>query len=274
MEPKFKNFLSRNKLETKAFQIECFKWCIEKEQAQHQQVEQQAQHEQASEEEKKQPPHIKFGGVLALEMGLGKTIIMLGLVKCNVMAHTLIVLPRSLLDQWEQSIIKFCGYTPLVYHGSRPQNMKLSLESLKAASQIVITTYGQVSLPSLKQRNKGRRHSLLHSIEWDRVICDEAHHVSHSKTNEYKGVQMLQSRIWWLVTGTPIQNNEKELYTLYSLLGLSHAKTYYNNADNYTDIAKQLVYYSTKASVGLALPPLNEHKIHVAWENAAEEEFV
>jgi SNF2 family DNA or RNA helicase len=190
------------------------------------------------------------------------------------MAHTLIVLPRSLLDQWEQSIIKFCGYTPLVYHGSRPQNIKLSLVALKAASQIVITTYGQVSLPSLKQRNKGRRHSLLHFIEWDRVICDEAHHVSHPKTNEYKGVQMLQSRIWWLVTGTPIQNNEKELYTLYTLLGLSHSKTYYNNADNYKDVAKQLVYYSTKASVGLELPPLNEHKIHVAWENAAEEEFV
>jgi len=274
MESKFKNFLSRNKLEAKAFQLECFKWCSEKEQN----VEQQAQPEQPAQpaeqlQSTESAQRIKFGGILALEMGLGKTIIMLGLMKCNVMAHTLIVLPRALLAQWEQSIIKCCGYKPLVYHGSRPQNMKLSLAALKAAGQIVITTYGQVSLPSVKQVRKGRKCSLLHAINWDRVICDEAHHVSHSKTNEYKGVQALRSLNCWLVTGTPIQNNEKELYTLYSLLGVSHPKTYYNDADNYTEVAKQLVYYSTKASVGLVLPPLRENTIHVAWENKAEEEF-
>lgn len=256
---RFQNFLSRNKLESKPFQSECFRWCIGKEE--------KKQHEQH-----KPGADAKPGGILALEMGLGKTIVMLGLLKCNVKAQTLIVLPLSLLDQWEKCIIKFCVCKPLVYHGSRKQNMKISLAELKAYP-IVITTYGQVSLPSVKQAIKGRMQSRLHDIVWDRVICDEAHHVSHPKTNEFKGVQALQTKICWLVTGTPLQNNEKELYTLYSLFGLPNKKYYYDTANNYADVAKQLIFHSTKAGAGLALPPLHEHTVNLEWQNEGEREF-
>ncbi len=253
---RFQNFLSRNKLESKPFQSECFRWCIGKEE--------KKQHEQAKQH--------KPGGILALEMGLGKTIVMLGLLKCNVKAQTLIVLPLSLLDQWEKCIIKFCVCKPLVYHGSRKQNMKISLAELKTYP-IVITTYGQISLPSVKQAIKGRMRSRLHDIVWDRIICDEAHHVSHPKTNEFKGVQALQTKICWLVTGTPLQNNEKELYTLYSLFGLPNKKYYYDTANNYADVAKKLMFHSTKAGAGLALPPLHEHTVNLEWQNEGEREF-
>ena len=270
---KFQNFVTRNKLESKPFQIECFKWCIAKEQAQQQAQTKWDQQVEQQEQTKWDQQVKKQGGIIALEMGLGKTIIMLGLVKCNVKAHTLIVLPLSLLDQWEKKIIDHCGCKPLVYHGSRPKSMKMTPAQIKAAGQVVITTYGQISLPSEKQIRKGRRQSLLHDIAWNRVICDEAHHVSHKKTNEFKGVQALQTEICWLVTGTPIQNNEKELYTLYSLFGLAESKAYYNAADNYTETAKQMVFYSTKAGVGLSLPALHEHIEYVAWETESEKEF-
>ena len=260
---KFKTFVSRNKLLLKPFQTECFEWCYDKEE----------QPSDMSEAQEQQKQVVKKGGILALEMGLGKTIIMLGLVKCNIKAQTLIVLPRSLLDQWEQSIIKFCGCKPLVYHGSRGKNMKMTLAQIKSASQIVVTTYGQMSFPSEKQMRKGRRLSPLHEIVWNRVICDEAHHVSHKKTNEFKGIKALRSEIYWLVTGTPIQNNEKELYNMYSLFGLSGSATHYNAGTNYLDTAKQMVFYSTKAGVGLALPPLHEHVEYVPWQNDSEKEF-
>jgi hypothetical protein len=255
MNLKFKAFLSRNQLEHKPFQAECFKWCAGKEQAEQKQAEQnQAEQKQAQ---------VK-GGILALEMGLGKTIIMLGLVKCNLKARTLIVLPRSLIDQWEKCIIQFCGYKPLVYHGSRPKNM--TMWHIQAA-QIVLTTYGQISLPSLKQAQKGRKLSLLHGIVWNRVICDEAHHVSHHNTNEFKGMQLLRSEICWLVSGTPLQNKEKELYNLYSLLGLSKSKVYYDAGENYTKTFKQVVFYKTKAGAGLVLPALHEHTLNIEWDS-------
>ena len=84
---KFKAFLSRNKLEHKPFQAECFKWCAEKEQAEQQQAQ------------------VK-GGILALEMGLGKTIIMIGTFVANPMLKTLIILPPVLIDQWVKQIFK------------------------------------------------------------------------------------------------------------------------------------------------------------------------
>jgi SNF2 family DNA or RNA helicase len=256
---KFQNFLSRNKLESKPFQTECFRWCMKKE---------EPQQEQGT---GAQGTGAKPGGILALEMGLGKTIVMLGLIKCNIKTQTLIVLPRSLLDQWEKCIIKFCGCKPLVYHGSRPKSMKMSLDYIKTYP-IVITTYGQISLPSIKQANKGRRKSCLHDIIWSRVICDEAHHVSHKKTNEYKGIQVMKSEICWLVTGTPIQNNEKELYNLYSLLGLSNCARYYDAGNNYDKTAKQVIFHSTKVGAGLVLPALHEHTVNLEW-HASEQEL-
>jgi len=273
-EQKFTSFLSRNKLENKPFQTECFKWCISKEQAE-QQAQQQAPEAQPQAQQQAEQQAERKGGILALEMGLGKTIIMIGLIKCNIKKRTLIVLPRSLLEQWEKNIINLCACKPLIYHGSHPKNMKMSLAEIKAASQIVITTYGQVSMPSPSQVNKGRRRSLLHDIEWDRLICDEAHHVSHKKTNEFQGVQALQVKICWLVTGTPIQNKENELYSLYSLLGKPDGKSYYENGggENYNATARDLVFYSTKADVGVALPPLNQHFIALPWETASEQEF-
>ena len=266
MNLKFKAFLSRNQLEHKPFQAECFKWCAGKEQAEQKQAEQQQAEQQAEQNqaEQQQAEQQVKGGILALEMGLGKTIIMLGLVKCNLKARTLIVLPRSLIDQWEKCIIQFCGYKPLVYHGSRPKNM--TMWHIQAA-QIVLTTYGQISLPSLKQAQKGRKLSLLHGIVWNRVICDEAHHVSHHNTNEFKGMQLLRSEICWLVSGTPLQNKEKELYNLYSLLGLSKSKVYYDAGENYTKTFKQVVFYKTKAGAGLVLPALHEHTLNIEWES-------
>jgi SNF2 family DNA or RNA helicase len=270
MEAKFQAFLSRNKLESKPFQIECFKWCSMKEQAQaqQQQAQQQAQQHQAQQHQAEK----KHGGILALEMGLGKTILMLGLVKCNLKQQTLIVLPRSLLDQWEKIIIQLCGCQPLVYHGSRPKSLKMPLAQIKTYP-LVLTTYGQMSLPSVKQANKGRVRSRLHEIVWNRLICDEAHHVSHQKTNEFKGAQQIKAEICWLVTGTPLQNSEKELYNLYSLFGLSNSKVYYNTGENYTDTFKEMVFFRTKSGAGLVLPPLHEHTIHVEWGSESEREF-
>jgi len=277
---KFKNFLQRSGLDEKPFQTECFEWCLNKEQNKSASTSESTSEASSSNEVSipsmgaagLQSGRGTPGGILALEMGLGKTIIMLGLIECNFQRHTLIILPRALLDQWEKNILNYFGHQPLVYHGSRKKNLKLSLLQIKQ-KPIVLTTYGQISLLSEKQTRHGRITSPLHDIIWDRIICDEAHHVSHKNTNEYKGVEALRTKIKWLVTGTPIQNTEQELYSMFALLGFNKPKVYYNEDDNYMEAVKHFVFHRTKANVGIKLPALHEHIEHVKWENESERQF-
>jgi SNF2 family DNA or RNA helicase len=297
---KFKNFLARAGLDEKPFQMECFQWCLAREETHAEPVHAEPVHIALNGGCGGIPQDVEgaaplnggcggipqgcggipqgvegaapLGGILALEMGLGKTIIMLGLIECHFQRHTLIILPLALLYQWEKCIINYFGHQPLVYHGSRPKSLKLSLLEI-SQKPIVLTTYGQISLPSKKQINRGRTSSLLHKIQWDRVICDEGHHVSHKRTNEFKGVQALPARIHWLVTGTPIQNNEEELYNLFTLLGFAHHKSYYYDPVNYQDAVQRFVFHKTKANAGIKLPKLHEHLEIVQWENESERQF-
>ena len=265
---KFKNFLKRTGFDEKKFQLECFEWCLERE-TQGYNVTLAALAEPALAEPALAAAKIIkiHSAILALEMGLGKTIIMLGLIECNFQRHTLIVLPRSLLDQWNKIIQKSFGHKPLIYHGSNPKCKNMTISEIKACP-IIITTYGQISLPSAKQIKRGKKQSILLDLAWDRVICDEAHHISHHKTNEYKGACLLRTKIIWLVTGTPIQNNLTELYNLYSLLGLP--ATYYIN---YDEAVKNFVFLRTKAGVGLPIPALHEHTEILEWINESERKF-
>ncbi len=69
--------------------------------------------------------------ILGDDMGLGKTIQMIGVMLCNIKSHTLIVLPRALMEQWESVIKKTLGHSPLVYHGDNKKNK--TLEDLQKA---------------------------------------------------------------------------------------------------------------------------------------------
>ena len=55
--------------------------------------------------------------------------------------------------------------------------------------------------------------SLLHSIEWDRVVLDEAHKIKARTTNTAKCIYALRSEKKWCLTGTPLQNRVGELYS-------------------------------------------------------------
>ena len=261
---KFDEFLRRTGYVSKPFQRECLEWSMAREKT-----------PATLPKTIKGDPAEKRGGILALEMGLGKTIIMLALIECHLKRHTLIVLPRSLIDQWEKIIKEKFGHHPLVYHGSRPKSMRLTLAEINARP-IIITTYGQVSMPSEKQAKKGRTKSILHDVKWNRVICDEAHNASHEKTNGYKGVKELQTEIMWLVTGTPIQNTPIELYNLYYLFCSSEFKFedyYFTQPEIYKKNAQHLVFFRTKSDVSLPIPELHKHSIEVEWENNSERNF-
>jgi len=205
------------------------------------------------------------GGFLCDEMGLGKTILMIGVMKVNPKKQTLIILPKSLIKQWADTLKKLVNIDAFIYHGAKVK--KATKDDL--ASQVVLTTYGMISV---RKRKKKLVHCPLWDIKWGRIIYDEAHHMRNSKSGQHAGGCRLKANIKWMVTGTPINNGRKDFYHLCSVLGLN--KTFYRNKEAITETIKDCVLYRTKKSVGIKMPPLNIEIVEVLHETDEEEQFV
>jgi SNF2 family DNA or RNA helicase len=198
------------------------------------------------------------GGIICDEMGLGKTILILGCIVTNKKAHTLIVVPPALLNQWKECIKKFLfNHEVFIWHGAIAK--KTTLEELKE-KPIVLTTYGMIAT-----RKKGGYKSKLWSIHWDRLIYDEAHHMRNYKTSTCKGAFHLTSDIKWLVTGTPIQNKKSDLRVLFALLG-----KVLRGEKEFIQHIKKFVLRRTKKNVGIKLPEIETENIMVSWESKLE----
>ena len=221
----FHKWLKRANLDTKPHQIAAMKWCLEREHS----------------------GSIR-GGILADEMGLGKTIVMLGLCVSHYQrAGTLIIVPRSILKQWEGAIKKFLGHKPVIYHGS------VDVSAIDEAP-IVITTYGTACARSLSIRSR----------KWGRIICDEAHHL-RNRGDSYTVVRLIPARYRWMITGTPIQNSRSDIGALFTSLGFG-----YMTSDAIDGAIESHLLRRTKEQVGIKLPPLNFHNLEIAWEGEDE----
>jgi len=226
------------RVELKKYQVEGVKWLLEKELG-----------------TEIDGSKIK-GGILADEMGLGKTIQILSLIISNPKPHTLIVLPRALLEQWQTAIQTFINHNPLIFHslGNTPLS-QISLQNL-VDSPIILTTYGLLHSYPLRQ------------IKWDRIVFDEAHHLRNHNTKTFKFARLLSSHSTWLVTGTPIQNKLRDFYALCAILNIP--ESFYVNPTNLPSIVNLFILKRTKSQVGLHLPPLNNHVIQVPWKSHTE----
>lgn len=235
----FSKYLARNNFAVQSHQTEGVAWCV--------QVETKG---------------VVMGGqrvasgMLADEMGLGKTNQMIGLILTNFKLHTLIVLPRALLEQWESNIVENLGHQPLVYHGTQ----RVTTESLLAAP-VVLTTYGMLSKVG----------GILHDVAWDRVIFDEAHHLRNRKTRCHAAAVEVRATHKWLVTGTPIQNKLSDFYGLCAVMGIP--RHFYINRKNMPHIVDNLVLKRTKADAGIVLPPIKRTIISVNWESDDEKQI-
>ena len=237
-------YINRAGLEYKQYQYEGVNWCLNNELC-------------------IDPLYNIRGGFIADEMGLGKTITIIGLMYTNIVYYTLIIVPPLLIDQWFQQIYKTTGHKPLIYHGNNKK--KITLEQLNL-SHIVITTYGAITLS--KKNIKEGIVTMIHKINWDRIVFDEAHHLRNRNTTCYISARILSAKIRWLVSGTPIQNNKKDFYTLCSIIRLP--------ASFYTDITKirsQLHLFfikRTKQEIGINIPNIEYKKTVVNWSNQKE----
>lgn len=208
-------------------------------------------------------------GLIADEMGLGKTIMMLGTWVGNFKKNTLIVVPSALLNQWDELIYKWLGFHPFVFRG---HSARTPIEEIKK-HYIVLTTYGMISTRKNKQSRNGslpgKWSSPLWDVKWDRVMYDEAHHLRNEKSNKHKGAANLKSDCQWFMTGTPIQNSEKDLISLCKLIGIWDEMR--ENPADVVKILKPYVMMRSKKDVGLKLKPFEEQIVRIIDYDSKEE---
>lgn len=147
-----------------------------------------------------------LGGCLADDMGLGKTIQTIGLLSTlypQTQTPSLIVMPTSLLFNWEAELKKFnptlSAYT---YYGLN--------RDLTAAYQhdLILTTYGMLRSDI----------ELFKEKPFYYVILDESQNIKNLESQASKAVMLLQAKHRLALSGTPIENHLGELYALFRFL--------------------------------------------------------
>jgi helicase SWR1 len=160
-------------------------------------------------------------GILADEMGLGKTIQTISLIsylavnKGNWGPH-LIVVPTSVILNWEMEFKRFApGFKVMVYYGS-PQERKQKRKGWNKPDtfHVCITSYQLVCQD--QQIFKRKR--------WKYMILDEAHNIKNFKSNRWNALLNFNTENRLLLTGTPLQNNIMELWSLLYFLMPSSSK--------------------------------------------------
>ncbi|CAO3665234.1 unnamed protein product [Umbelopsis ramanniana] len=160
------------------------------------------------------------GGILADEMGMGKTIQTIAmLLEEPRQKPNLVVAPTVALMQWKREIETHTRGVLNVYlfHGASRSSDKDFLKGY----DVILTTYSILESAFRKQEYGFKRThhlvkeaSLLHQIHWHRIILDEAHNIKDRSNNTARSVFNLQSDFKWSLTGTPLQNRVGELYSL------------------------------------------------------------
>ena len=150
-------------------------------------------------------------GILADEMGLGKTIQSIALLAHLAVEHEvwgphLIVVPTSVILNWEMEFKKFCpGFKVLTYYGNQDERKQKRKGWMQQdAFNVCITSYQLV----LQDVNSFKRR------QWHYMILDEAHNIKNFRSDRWQTMMTFNTHSRLLLTGTPLQNNLTELWSL------------------------------------------------------------
>lgn len=164
-----------------------------------------------------------MSGILADEMGLGKTIQTISLIallreKEKYLGPHLIVAPLSTLSNWVEEFQKWTPSVPvLLYHGDPAKREELRTTKITKHLQngrptskfpVVCTSYDII----LRDKN------YLSHINWEFIIIDEGHRLKNFNSQLFQELRKFTSATRLLISGTPLQNNLKELWSLLNFL--------------------------------------------------------
>ncbi|KAM9886727.1 hypothetical protein OXX79_014020, partial [Metschnikowia pulcherrima] len=150
-------------------------------------------------------------------MGLGKTcqvIAFMAQLKATADSSRphLVVVPSSTLENWLREFQKFCpSMVVQAYYGSQAEREDLRYELAETSYDVLVTTYNLATgaAPDFK---------FLRSQNFDMIVYDEGHMLKNSNSERYTKLMRLKAGFRLLLTGTPLQNNLKELVSLLAFM--------------------------------------------------------
>lgn len=248
-----------------------------------------------------QAPPLASGGILADDMGLGKTIQTISLILADSKAKTpksskttLIISPLGVMSNWRdqiaQHVKKEHALNVLIYHGTG----KKQAASLNQYD-VVITTYGALATEFAAIDGEGSKPKKaekgLFAVHWRRVVLDEGHTIRSPRTKGARAACTLEADSRWSLTGTPIINNLKDLYSQLKYLRISGGLEDFavfnsalirplKDADSTANLILQALMATMclrrkkeMSFINLRLPPMQSHILHVKFQPHEQEKY-
>ncbi|CAO2655961.1 Nn.00g047640.m01.CDS01 [Neocucurbitaria sp. VM-36] len=209
-------------------------------------------------------------GILADEMGLGKTIQVIGFMATLIQEHNcfpfLIVVPNSTCANWRREIKQWAPSLRVVaYFGSsQAREMAYKYEMYPEGTKelrchIVVTSYEAATDDSCRRFFRG--------VSWGGLIVDEGQRLKNDKSQLYTALTAVKAPFRLLLTGTPLQNNARELFNLLQFLDETinaaeleekYAEMTSENIKELHDQIRPYILRRTKVQVLTFLPPLGQ----------------
>ncbi|XP_059592777.1 ISWI chromatin-remodeling complex ATPase CHR11 isoform X1 [Vitis vinifera] len=156
-----------------------------------------------------------INGILADEMGLGKTLQTISLLGYlhefrGITGPHMVVAPKSTLGNWMNEIRRFCPVLRAVKFLGNPDERRHIRDNLLVAGKfdVCVTSFEM----AIKEKTTLRRFS------WRYIIIDEAHRIKNENSLLSKTMRLYSTNYRLLITGTPLQNNLHELWSLLNFL--------------------------------------------------------
>ena len=215
------------------------------------------------------PPNMSFkGGLLAQDVGLGKTVEMLALIASHKAdGPTLVVVPTTMLNVWISEAAKYTASLRVVkFHGSRRTK---NMDKLRNAD-IVVTTYRVVV-------NETQQHvPSIGAVRWGRIVLDESHEMRavHSATS--RAVCRLFAPYRWCISATPWPKGMKNILSALSFYGVVPFKDANESPPGscilsplLCSILSQSTWWQQKRHVRMQLPSVTNAIVHVKHDHPA-----
>ena len=153
-----------------------------------------------------------MGACLADDMGLGKTVQTLALIQRNRCSNekrpVLLVCPTTVVNNWQKEAAKFTPELPVLVHHGIGRNKEDAFKKEVMIHAIVVMSYGLLY----------RDLKFLQEVDWAGLVLDEAQNIKNPETKQAKAARSLKADYRIALTGTPVENNIGDLWSIMEFL--------------------------------------------------------
>lgn len=184
------------------------------------------------------------------DLGLGKSVMALSYISEHALrnpsdarAPKLIVCPRSVFGVWQREIDRWLGEESIIASGGAPEQRRAAIQAAVDSNGWLITNYENLRVQKEETKTKSggtktkwvMKEPMFADAGWGALVFDEIARLKNRKALQTRGAYKIQAPIMLGLTGTPIQNEPAELWSLLHLLWPQDHSSYWRFFEQYTD---------------------------------------